>query len=83
MSIYAIADLHLSIDGKKAMDVFGGQWEGYMEKIKENWKKQVQEEDTVVIRWRFLLGNGVKRELSRISIFRRSSRKENLVKRKS
>jgi len=35
MSLYAIGDLHLSLGGGKAMDVFGGRWENYVEKIIE------------------------------------------------
>jgi len=33
MSLYAIGDLHLSLSVNKPMDVFGGKWENYMEKI--------------------------------------------------
>ena len=33
--LYAIGDLHLSLAVDKPMDVFGGAWEGYLEKIKE------------------------------------------------
>lgn len=48
MSIYAIADLHLSLSADKPMDVFDG-WQNYMKKIYENWSKTVKNEDTVVI----------------------------------
>ena len=51
--IYAIADLHLSLDSDgrlaKPMDVFGGRWENHHEKISENWKKIVSDEDTVIL----------------------------------
>ena len=33
MSLYAIGDLHLSLGSDKPMDVFGGGWENYIEKI--------------------------------------------------
>lgn len=33
MSLYAIGDLHLSLGGSKSMDVFGGRWENYVQKI--------------------------------------------------
>ena len=33
MGLYAIGDLHLSLATDKPMDVFGGRWEQYMEKI--------------------------------------------------
>lgn len=35
MALYAIGDLHLSLSVQKPMDVFGGAWMGYMEKLKE------------------------------------------------
>ena len=44
MAVYAIADLHLSLDGTKSMDIFGPNWEGYMEKIEKHWKQTVSEE---------------------------------------
>ena len=49
MSIYAIADLHLSLNHPKPMDIFGDNWENHAEKIRENWTKVVKEEDTVLI----------------------------------
>lgn len=49
MKIYAISDLHLSTACDKPMDVFGGNWEGYTEKIIANWKKKVTDEDLVLI----------------------------------
>ena len=49
MSVYAIADLHLSHGADKPMDVFGAKWAGHTEKIAENWKKIVSGSDTVVI----------------------------------
>ena len=38
MSIYAIADLHLSFapDTDKPMDIFGTRWKDHPERIKEN-----------------------------------------------
>ncbi len=48
MSIYAIADLHLSFGVDKPMDVFKG-WDNYVERIEKNWKKLVSENDTVII----------------------------------
>lgn len=39
MALYAIGDLHLSLGpADKPMDVFGGRWTGYMEKLRENLK---------------------------------------------
>ena len=31
------------------MEVFGSKWSGYMQRIAENWKKLVSEDDTVII----------------------------------
>lgn len=49
MSVFVIADLHLSSDGSKAMDVFGARWTDYMERIRTGWRRVVKEDDTVVI----------------------------------
>ena len=49
MKIYAISDLHLSNSCDKPMDIFGGHWEGYTEKIISNWKQKVTDEDLVLI----------------------------------
>ena len=51
MSLFAIADLHLSrAPGlSKPMDIFGDRWIGHEERIKNNWQKTVQEDDTVVV----------------------------------
>ncbi len=49
MSIFTMADLHLSSDGEKSMEVFGARWKDYIQKIESNWRAVVTEEDTVVI----------------------------------
>ncbi len=49
MALYVISDLHLSVGVQKPMDIFGGKWQGYMEKIARNWRAVVRPEDTVVI----------------------------------
>ncbi len=43
-----MGDLHLSLSSDKSMDIFGG-WENYVERIKENWNREVSPEDTVVV----------------------------------
>ena len=48
MKIFTIADLHLSLDGEKPMDIFPG-WENYVERIRDNWERLIGPEDTVVI----------------------------------
>ena len=35
MALYAIGDLHLCLGAPKPMDVFGGSWVGYMEKLEK------------------------------------------------
>ena len=47
MALYAIGDLHLSLGAPKPMDVFGGAWVGYMDKLQEG-LSVIQEEDTTV-----------------------------------
>ncbi|OWZ83524.1 metallophosphoesterase [Natranaerobius trueperi] len=49
MHLFAISDLHLSLQADKPMDVFGPLWENYHERIKENWEEVVTEDDTVII----------------------------------
>ena len=49
MSIYVIADLHLSFNAEKPMDVFGNTWENYEEKLKQNWTKKIKPEDLVIL----------------------------------
>ena len=49
MAIWAIADLHLSHDQPKPMDIFGEAWVDHVEKIANNWRRVVGEEDLVII----------------------------------
>lgn len=51
MSIFALADLHLSTDSKtnKSMEVFGARWQDYIAKIEKNWNAVVGEGDTVIV----------------------------------
>lgn len=48
MSVFAIADLHLSLGTDKPMDIFSG-WSDYVERLKKNWLTLITPEDTVVI----------------------------------
>ena len=47
MALYAISDLHLPLGVHKPMDIFGKRWEGYVDKLKENWC--LTNEDTIVL----------------------------------
>lgn len=49
MKIFAIADLHLSNDESKPMDIFGAQWENHFARIREDWLSKVSEEDIVLL----------------------------------
>ena len=49
MKIFAISDLHLSTSTNKPMDIFGGQWVNYMEKIRADWQEKVTDDDIVLI----------------------------------
>lgn len=48
MALYAIGDTHLSLRSDKPMDVFGGGWEGYVDKLREGFAP-VEDSDTVVL----------------------------------
>lgn len=48
MSLFAIADLHLSLGEDKPMDIFAG-WNDYVNRLNDNWRKIVTDNDTVVI----------------------------------
>ena len=48
MALYAIGDLHLCLGAPKPMDIFGGAWVGYMDKLKEG-MSIIGPEDTTVL----------------------------------
>ena len=48
MALYAMGDLHLSLGVDKPMDVFGGAWKGYMDKLREG-LSVIGPEDTTVL----------------------------------
>ncbi len=49
MKIFAISDLHLSINNPKPMNIFGDVWEGYEEKIFADWREKVGKDDIVLL----------------------------------
>lgn len=51
MSIFVIADLHLStLDStNKSMEVFGRRWKDYTERLDSSWRHLVSDSDTVII----------------------------------
>ncbi len=48
MSLYAIADLHLSLSSGKPMNIFPG-WDNHVERLEKNWQATVSLDDTVVV----------------------------------
>lgn len=48
MALYAIGDLHLCLGADKPMDIFGGAWIGYMDKLRQG-LSVIQSEDTTVL----------------------------------
>ena len=49
MKVFAISDLHLSINNPKPMDIFGPVWDNYLEEIEKDWEQKVGDEDIVLI----------------------------------
>ena len=49
MKVFAISDLHLSINNPKPMNIFGGAWENYLEEIEKSWEENVSNDDLVLI----------------------------------
>lgn len=48
MALYAIGDLHLCLGSPKPMDIFGGAWIGYMQKLRDG-ISVIQPDDTTVL----------------------------------
>lgn len=48
MALYAIGDLHLCLGAPKPMDIFGGAWVGYMDKLREG-MSVIKPDDTTVL----------------------------------
>ena len=49
MALYAIGDLHLCLGAAKPMDVFGGNWVGYMDKLTEGFSEITPDDTTVLL----------------------------------
>lgn len=48
MALFAIGDLHLCLGAPKPMDIFGGAWVGYMDKLREG-MSVIKPDDTTVL----------------------------------
>lgn len=73
MKVFAISDLHLSINNPKPMDIFGEVWNNYLDEISAFWEKNITDDDVVLIAgdisWAMTLEN-VKPDLEYISKFK-------------
>ncbi len=49
MKVFALSDLHLDGKQNKPMDVFGDRWAGHAQRVFDNWRAAVTEEDCVLI----------------------------------
>ncbi len=49
MALYALGDLHLSFGTDKSMEVFGGAWRGYVEKLREGLSVITPQDTTVLL----------------------------------
>ena len=49
MKVFAISDLHLSLNNPKPMDIFGPAWDNYVDKVFADWKEKVGEDDIVLL----------------------------------
>ena len=48
MALYTIGDLHLSFYKEKPMDIFGDNWRGHAEKLRESFSKLNDDDLTVL-----------------------------------
>ena len=73
MKVFAISDLHLSINSNKPMNIFGPVWDNYLDKIENSWNVQVNDDDLVLIAgdisWAMKL-NDAKADLNYLSKFK-------------
>ncbi len=49
MALYGIGDLHLCLGAEKPMDVFGGKWTGYMDKLQKGISTITAEDTTILL----------------------------------
>lgn len=49
MKVFAISDLHLSINTNKPMNIFGPVWQDHFEIISKDWQEKVGKDDIVLI----------------------------------
>jgi predicted phosphohydrolase len=49
VALYAIGDLHLCLGADKPMDIFGGAWVGYMDKLRQGLSVITPEDTTILL----------------------------------
>jgi len=49
LKVFAISDLHMSVNNPKPMDIFGPSWTNYLDKIFDDWKTRVTDDDVVLL----------------------------------
>lgn len=64
MKVFAISDLHLSLNNPKPMDIFGPVWNNYLDDIVKDWQEKVTDDDVVLLAgdlsWAMKLNDAVK-----------------------
>ena len=48
MALYAMGDLHLSLNSDKSMDIFGDDWHDYVNRIREGFAPLCDDDVTVL-----------------------------------
>lgn len=73
MKVFAVSDLHLSINNPKPMDIFGEVWNNYLDEISAFWENNITDDDVVLIAgdisWAMTLEN-VKPDLEYLGKFK-------------
>ena len=49
MALFAIGDLHLGFAKEKSMEKFGEVWKNHSQKLEQNWKKYITQQDTILL----------------------------------
>ena len=49
MALFTISDLHLPLGIDKPMNIFGSEWDNYVQRIESNWQSIVDDNDVVVL----------------------------------
>lgn len=80
MKVYAISDLHLSLNNPKPMDIFGGNWANYWENITADWSAKVTEKDIVLISGDISWANGIEDALPDLNAIAKLPGKKVIIK---